>query len=179
MSFAGRVERRKRELGHVDRESMVVTGTATFATAGRNRLSEVDPDSNSGKGGPDRDGCAVVIFALTPPNLMQGSVAGAHAVIVDWDIQSLVQGGGRAMARPCARADYDVVPSPKAAQGTASAHIEPAVTPSSRRRGQGEWARRVGKGQFCFSQRHCFPADRSFNQPVDILKTQTYIQPYG
>jgi hypothetical protein len=30
------------------------------------------------------------------------------------------------MARPCARADYGVVPSPKDAQGTASAHIEPA-----------------------------------------------------
>ena len=42
MSFAGRVERRKRELGHVDRESMVVTGTATFATAGRRRSRVFD-----------------------------------------------------------------------------------------------------------------------------------------
>ena len=29
-------------------------------------------DSNSGKGGPDRDGCAAVIFALTMPNACAG-----------------------------------------------------------------------------------------------------------
>jgi hypothetical protein len=50
-------------------------------------------DSNSGKGGPDRDGCAAVIFALTLPALRQGSVAGARVVVMDWDIQSLAQGG--------------------------------------------------------------------------------------
>jgi hypothetical protein len=50
-------------------------------------------DSNSGKGGPDRDGCAAVIFALTLPALMQGLVTGARVVIVDWDTRSLAQGG--------------------------------------------------------------------------------------
>jgi hypothetical protein len=43
-------------------------------------------DSNSGKGGPDRDGCAAVIFAVTVPNIAQGSLAGARVVIVDWEI---------------------------------------------------------------------------------------------
>jgi hypothetical protein len=50
-------------------------------------------DSNSGSGGPDRDSCVAVIFSLTVPELMQGSVAGTRVVIVDWDIQSLAQGG--------------------------------------------------------------------------------------
>jgi hypothetical protein len=50
-------------------------------------------DSNSGKGGPDRDGCAAVIFALTMPGLLQGSLRGAGVVPLDWDIQSLAQGG--------------------------------------------------------------------------------------
>ena len=50
-------------------------------------------DSNSGKGGPDRDGCAAVIFALTMPGLSRGSFEGARVVFLDWDIQSLAQGG--------------------------------------------------------------------------------------
>ena len=50
-------------------------------------------DSNSGKGGPDRDGCAAVIFALTMPGLLRGSIEGARVVLLDWDIQSLAQGG--------------------------------------------------------------------------------------
>jgi hypothetical protein len=50
-------------------------------------------DSNSGKGGPDRDGCAACVFALTLPGLLRGSTAGACVVIVDWDIVSLSQGG--------------------------------------------------------------------------------------
>jgi hypothetical protein len=41
-------------------------------------------DSNSGKGGPDRDGCAAVIFALT---------SAGRVVVLDWDIRSLAQGG--------------------------------------------------------------------------------------
>jgi hypothetical protein len=40
-------------------------------------------DSNSGAGGPDRDGCAAVVFAGTP---------GVNVTIVDWDIVSLAQG---------------------------------------------------------------------------------------
>jgi hypothetical protein len=50
-------------------------------------------DSNSGKGGPDRDGAAAVIFAVTVPNILQGSLAGAGVVLLDWGIQSLAQGG--------------------------------------------------------------------------------------
>jgi hypothetical protein len=50
-------------------------------------------DSNSGKGGPDRDGCAAVIFAVTMPGLLRGSLEGARVVFLDWDIQSLAQGG--------------------------------------------------------------------------------------
>jgi hypothetical protein len=40
-------------------------------------------DSNSGKGGEGRDGCAAVILALRVDTV----------VIVEWDIQSLAQGG--------------------------------------------------------------------------------------
>jgi hypothetical protein len=51
-------------------------------------------DSNSGKGGPDRDGTAACVFGVTLPNIMyQGSLVGARVVILDWDIQSLSQGG--------------------------------------------------------------------------------------
>ena len=50
-------------------------------------------DSNSGKGGPDRDGCAAVIFALTMPSIARGSFEGARVVLLDWDIQSLAHGG--------------------------------------------------------------------------------------
>ena len=50
-------------------------------------------DSNSGKGGPDRDGAAALIFAVTLPNIMHGSLAGARVVLLDWDIRSLAQGG--------------------------------------------------------------------------------------
>ena len=48
-------------------------------------------DSNSGKGGPEFDGCAGVIFAFT----MAGAEAceNSRCVILDWDIQSLAQGG--------------------------------------------------------------------------------------
>ena len=50
-------------------------------------------DSNSGKGGPDRDGCAAVVFGLTMPGLARGSFDGARVVLLDWDIRSLAQGG--------------------------------------------------------------------------------------
>ena len=50
-------------------------------------------DSNSGKGGPDRDGCAAVIFGVTMPGFWRGSLEGARLVLLDWDIQSLAQGG--------------------------------------------------------------------------------------
>jgi hypothetical protein len=50
-------------------------------------------DSNSGKGGPERDGCAGVIFGVTLPGFQRGSMEGATCVLLDWDIQSLTQGG--------------------------------------------------------------------------------------
>jgi hypothetical protein len=50
-------------------------------------------DSNSGKGGEGRDGCAAVIFAVTMPGLSRGSIEGSRVVLLDWDIQSLAQGG--------------------------------------------------------------------------------------
>jgi hypothetical protein len=52
-------------------------------------------DSNSGKGGPDRDGCAAVAFGLTLPGLRGGvaTLEGATVVLLDWDIVSLAQGG--------------------------------------------------------------------------------------
>ena len=59
----------------------------------RARCSGSTIDSNSGKGGPDRDGCAAVVFASTMPGLSRGSFDGARVVLLDWDIQSLAQGG--------------------------------------------------------------------------------------
>ena len=50
-------------------------------------------DSNSGKGGEGRDGSAAVIFAVTVPGLARGTIEGARCVLLDWDIQSLAQGG--------------------------------------------------------------------------------------
>jgi hypothetical protein len=54
-------------------------------------------DSNSGKGGPDRDGCAAVVFGLTMPGIRrgvpEGVLEGARVVLLDWDIVSLSQGG--------------------------------------------------------------------------------------
>ena len=50
-------------------------------------------DSNSGKGGPERDGCAAVIFGLSLPDLVRGTMSGAKCILLDWDIQILAQGG--------------------------------------------------------------------------------------
>ena len=83
-------------------------------------------DSNSGKGGPDRDGCAAVIFALTMPSLHRGSLEGAHVVFLDWDIQSLAQGGiapRLAHMRERAIAWFRRL---KPLGGPPAAHIEPA-----------------------------------------------------
>ena len=77
-------------------------------------------DSNSGKGGPDRDGCAAVIFALTMPSLCRASpLDGASVVLLDWDIQSLAQGGVVAVDDAHARAGPGVVSTPKAARRAA------------------------------------------------------------
>jgi hypothetical protein len=54
-------------------------------------------DSNSGKGGPDRDGCAAVVFGVTLPGIRRGvpesALEGARVILLDWDIVSLAQGG--------------------------------------------------------------------------------------
>jgi hypothetical protein len=83
-------------------------------------------DSNSGKGGPDRDGCAVVIFALSLPALIQGSVAGARVVIVDWDIQSLAQGGVAPWLAHVRERTMAWFHRLKPLRGLPQAHIEPA-----------------------------------------------------
>ena len=83
-------------------------------------------DSNSGKGGPDRDGCAAVIFALTMPALMQGSVAGARVVLLDWDIQSLAQGGVAPWLTNVRERTMTWFHRLKPLRGLPQAHIEPA-----------------------------------------------------
>ena len=83
-------------------------------------------DSNSGKGGPDRDGCAAVIFALTIPALMQGSVAGARVVLLDWDIQSLAQGGVAPWLTNVRERTMTWFHRLKPLRGLPQAHIEPA-----------------------------------------------------
>jgi hypothetical protein len=83
-------------------------------------------DSNSGKGGPDRDGCAAVIFALTVPALMQGSVAGARVVLLDWDIQSLAQGGVPPWLTNVRERTMTWFRRLKPLRGLPQAHIEPA-----------------------------------------------------
>jgi hypothetical protein len=83
-------------------------------------------DSNSGKGGPDRDGCAAVIFALTLPELLQRSVAGAHVVILDWDIRSLAQGGVAPWLTHVRERTMAWFHRLKPLRGLPQAHIEPA-----------------------------------------------------
>jgi hypothetical protein len=83
-------------------------------------------DSNSGKGGPDRDGCAAVIFALTLPALSQGSVAGARVVLLDWDIQSLAQGGVAPWLTHVRERTMAWFHRLKPLRGLPQAHIEPA-----------------------------------------------------
>jgi hypothetical protein len=54
-------------------------------------------DSNSGKGGEGRDGCAAVVYGVTLPGIFRGVpedvLKGARVVLLDWDIVSLAQGG--------------------------------------------------------------------------------------
>jgi hypothetical protein len=83
-------------------------------------------DSNSGKGGPDCDGCAAVIFALTLPCALQASVAGARVVIVDWDIQSLAQGGVAPWLTHVRERTMTWFHRLKPLRGLPQAHIEPA-----------------------------------------------------
>jgi len=83
-------------------------------------------DSNSGKGGPDRDGCAAVIFGLTMPGLLQGSLEGAYVVLLDWDIQSLAQGGVAPWLTHMRERTMTWFRRLKPLGGLPTAHIEPA-----------------------------------------------------
>ena len=83
-------------------------------------------DSNSGKGGPDRDGCAAVIFALTMPGLACGSFEGARVVLLDWDIQSLAQGGVAPWLQHMRERAMAWFRRLKPLGGPPAAHIEPA-----------------------------------------------------
>jgi hypothetical protein len=83
-------------------------------------------DSNSGKGGPDRDGCAAVIFALTMPGLLRGSLEGARMVFLDWDIQSLAQGGVAPWLMHMRERAMAWFRRLKPLGGPPTAHIEPA-----------------------------------------------------
>jgi hypothetical protein len=83
-------------------------------------------DSNSGKGGEGRDGIAGVIFGGVFPNAMRQSVEGGMVIILDWDIQSLTQGGLAPwlmhMKERVLRWAYRLKP----ATGLPTGHVEPA-----------------------------------------------------
>jgi hypothetical protein len=83
-------------------------------------------NSNSGKGGPDRDGAAAVIFALTLPNILREPLAGARVVIVDWDIQSLAQGSVVPWLQHMRELTWSWCLKLKPLRGLPQAHIEPA-----------------------------------------------------
>jgi hypothetical protein len=85
-------------------------------------------DSNSGKGGPDKDGVAAVVFAVTLPMVRRGiaSVEGARVVLLDWSIESLAQGGVAPWiqhVRSLATAWFHRL---QPLQGWPQAHVEPA-----------------------------------------------------
>jgi hypothetical protein len=74
-------------------------------------------DSNSGKGGPDRDGAAAVVFGIT---------ADARVVLLDWDIRSLAQGGVAPWLEHVRGMAYDWFHRLHPMQGLPQAHVEPA-----------------------------------------------------
>jgi hypothetical protein len=80
-------------------------------------------DSNSGKGGPDRDGCAAVVFGLTLPG---GSLEGARVVLLDWDIQCLAQGGVSPWLDRIRELTMSWFHRLRPLRGFPEAHIEPA-----------------------------------------------------
>ena len=83
-------------------------------------------DSNSGKGGEGRDGCAAVIFAVTMPGIWRGSIEGARCVLLDWDIQSLAQGGVAPWMQHMRELAVAWFRRLKPLGGPPSAYIEPA-----------------------------------------------------
>jgi hypothetical protein len=83
-------------------------------------------DSNSGKGGEGRDGCAAVIFAVTMPSLARGSFDGSRVVLLDWDVQSLAQGGVAPWMQHVRELAIAWFRRLKPLGGPPAAHIEPA-----------------------------------------------------
>ena len=83
-------------------------------------------DSNSGKGGPDRDGCAAIVFAVTMPGFRRGSLEGARVVLLDWDIQSLAQGGVAPWLQQMRELAMAWCRRLKPLNGPPTAYIEPA-----------------------------------------------------
>jgi hypothetical protein len=83
-------------------------------------------DSNSGKGGPDRDGVAGVIFAAVFPKRADNSLEGARVVIVDWDIQSLAQGGVVSWIQDMRGCALEWFKRLRPLMGLPAAYVEPA-----------------------------------------------------
>ena len=83
-------------------------------------------DSNSGKGGPDRDGCAAVVFGLTMPGLARQSFEGARVVLLDWSIESLAQGGLAPWLQHVRGLAVTWFRRLKPIGGPPTAHVEPA-----------------------------------------------------
>jgi hypothetical protein len=84
-------------------------------------------DSNSGKGGEGRDGCAALVFAITMPNIMSRSFVGARVVLLDWDIVSLAQGGIVAWLSHVRAMTWAWFQRLSPAMGLPKAHIEMAA----------------------------------------------------
>ena len=83
-------------------------------------------DSNSGKGGPDRDGCAAVIFGLSLPDLVRGTMSGVKCILLDWDIQSLAQGGVPAWITAMKQRAIQWQQRLRPLNGPPKAYVEPA-----------------------------------------------------
>jgi hypothetical protein len=83
-------------------------------------------DSNSGKGGPDRDGAAACVFAVTVPNVLQGSLIGARVVLLDWDIVSLSQGHVADWIQRMRELTMQWFYRLRPMRGLPQAHVEPA-----------------------------------------------------
>jgi hypothetical protein len=83
-------------------------------------------DSNSGKGGEGRDGAAACIFAVTLPNILRGSLAGARVVLLDWDIVSLSQGHVADWIQRVRGLGMSWFQRLRPLRGLPAAHVEPA-----------------------------------------------------
>jgi hypothetical protein len=87
-------------------------------------------DSNSGKGGEGRDGCAAVVYGLTLPGLYRGVpedvLESARVVLLDWDIVSLAQGQVADWLQHVRELTLSWFYRLRPMHGLPQAHIEPA-----------------------------------------------------